>query len=174
MGVTDDLGRVHRLSTPHQTKPIVADTVCVCVCVCSVMSDSCNPMDCSLPDFSVHGTLQARILEWVAMPSSRDLPDPGIEPASPALQVDPVSTEPPRKPSRHYRWSFGFSEKGYWTVSEESRWVFWLIHKWISSGWLYVYLPDQSGKFQTYNVARRPLECWTLPGPRRQYWLSVH
>ena len=36
----------------------------------------------------VHGILHARILEWVAMPSSRDLPEPGIEPrsvASPAL-----------------------------------------------------------------------------------------
>ena len=32
---------------------------------------------------SVHGILQARILEWVAMPSSGDLPDPGIEPSSP-------------------------------------------------------------------------------------------
>ena len=28
------------------------------------MSDSCDPMDCSLPGFSVHGILQARILEW--------------------------------------------------------------------------------------------------------------
>ena len=31
----------------------------------------CNPMDCSLPGSSVHGILQARILEWVAMPFSR-------------------------------------------------------------------------------------------------------
>ena len=31
----------------------------------------CDPMDCSLPVSSVHGILQARILEWVAMPSSR-------------------------------------------------------------------------------------------------------
>ena len=31
----------------------------------------CNPMDCSPPDSSVHGILQARMLEWVAMPSSR-------------------------------------------------------------------------------------------------------
>ena len=30
-----------------------------------------NPMDCSLPGCSVHGILQARILEWIAMPSSR-------------------------------------------------------------------------------------------------------
>ena len=39
----------------------------------------CDPMDCSLPGFSVHSPLQERILEWVAMPSSGDLPDPGIE-----------------------------------------------------------------------------------------------
>ena len=31
----------------------------------------CNPMDCSPPGSPVHGILQARILEWVAMPSSR-------------------------------------------------------------------------------------------------------
>ena len=31
----------------------------------------CDPMDCSLPGSSVHGILQARILEWVAMPFSR-------------------------------------------------------------------------------------------------------
>ena len=47
----------------------------------------CDPMDCSPPGSSVHGILQARTLEWVAMPSSGDLPDPGIEPTStsPAL-----------------------------------------------------------------------------------------
>ena len=48
----------------------------------------CDPVDCSLPDSSVHGILQARIPEWVAIPFSRDLPDPGIEPRSLALQVD--------------------------------------------------------------------------------------
>ena len=39
----------------------------------------CNSMDCSPPGSSVHGILQARILEWVAMPSSGNFPDPGIE-----------------------------------------------------------------------------------------------
>ena len=39
-------------------------------------------MDCSLRGSSVHGILQARILEWVAIPFSGDLPLPGIEPAS--------------------------------------------------------------------------------------------
>ena len=37
----------------------------------SVVSDSCNPMVCSPPGSSVHGIFQARILEWVAMPSAR-------------------------------------------------------------------------------------------------------
>ena len=41
----------------------------------------CNPMDHSPPGSSVHGILQARILEWVACPHP-DLPDPGIKPAS--------------------------------------------------------------------------------------------
>ena len=36
----------------------------------------CNPMDCSLPGSSVHGILQARILEWVAMPSSKESSQP--------------------------------------------------------------------------------------------------
>ena len=47
----------------------------------------CNPMDCSPPGSSVLGILQARILDSVAIPSSRDLPDPGIKPGPPALQV---------------------------------------------------------------------------------------
>ena len=42
----------------------------------------CNPMDCSPPGSSAHGIFQARILEWVAMPSSRDLPNPEIKPTS--------------------------------------------------------------------------------------------
>ena len=46
-------------------------------------------MDCSPSDSSVHEILQARILEWVAISSSRDLPDPGIEPVS---LVSPVLT----------------------------------------------------------------------------------
>ena len=39
-------------------------------------------MDCILPGSLVHGILQARIPEWVTMPSSRDHSNPGIEPTS--------------------------------------------------------------------------------------------
>ena len=45
----------------------------------------CDPMDCTLPASSVHGILQARIPEWVAIPSSRDLPNPGTELRPPVL-----------------------------------------------------------------------------------------
>ena len=45
-------------------------------------------MDCSLPGSSVRGILQARLLEWVAIASPGDLPDPGNEPTSPALAAE--------------------------------------------------------------------------------------
>ena len=38
---------------------------------CSVVSNSCDPTDCSLPGSSVHGIYQARIQEWVAISFSR-------------------------------------------------------------------------------------------------------
>ena len=43
----------------------------------SVVSDACDPMDCSLPASSVHGILQARILEWIAISFSRGSSQPG-------------------------------------------------------------------------------------------------
>ena len=55
-------------------------------------------MDYSLPGSSVHGIFQARILEWVAFPSSGNISDPGIEPMSPALAGRFFTTEPSGKP----------------------------------------------------------------------------
>ena len=63
-----------------------------------ISSHGCDPVDCSPPGSSVHGILQARILEWAAIPFSEDLPNPRIEPKSPALQADSLPTEPPGKP----------------------------------------------------------------------------
>ena len=60
----------------------------------------CDPMDCTLPGSSVHGILQAGILEWVfPFPSPGDLPNLGIEPRSPTLQADSLPSEPPGKPT---------------------------------------------------------------------------
>ena len=44
-------------------------------------------------EYTVHGILQARILEWVAIPFSRGSSKPGIEPRSPTLQVDSLPAE---------------------------------------------------------------------------------
>ena len=65
----------------------------------TVMSTLCNPMDYSLPGSSVHGILQARILECVAISFSRDLPNPGMEHWSPTLQAGSLLSEPPAKPT---------------------------------------------------------------------------
>ena len=62
--------------------------------VSSVVSDLCDPMDCSSPGSSVYGILQERILEWVAISPSGDFLDPGMEPASPALAGGFLTTEP--------------------------------------------------------------------------------
>ena len=57
----------------------------------------CDPMDHSHQAPLSMGILQVRILEWVAMPSTRDLPNPGIEPRSPTLQADSLPSEPPTR-----------------------------------------------------------------------------
>ena len=49
-------------------------------------------------DYTDHGILQARILEWVAFPSPGDLPNPGIKPRSHTLQANSLPAEPQRKP----------------------------------------------------------------------------
>ena len=64
---------------------------CVLSCFSCVLL--CDTMDCSPPGSSVHRIFQARILEWAAIPPSGDLPDPGIEPRSPAWQVDSLLSE---------------------------------------------------------------------------------
>ena len=60
------------------------------MCVYVLASQSgltlCDAIDCGPPGSSVHGILQARTLDWVAISFSRDLPTPGTEPRSPALK----------------------------------------------------------------------------------------
>ena len=53
----------------------------------------CDPLD-----YTVHGILQARILEWIALPVSRGSSWPGIDSRSPLLPADSLPAEPPRKP----------------------------------------------------------------------------
>ena len=61
------------------------------------ISQSC-PTLCDAMDYTVHGILQVRILEWVAFFSPGDLPNPGIKLRSSALQADSLLAEPQGKP----------------------------------------------------------------------------
>ena len=54
---------------------VLDQAACLTAQSCLTLYDS---MDCNPPDSSIHGILQARVLEWVAMPFSGDPPDPGI------------------------------------------------------------------------------------------------
>ena len=54
-------------------------------------------------DYTVHGILQARIQEWVAVPFSRGSSQPGIEHKSPALQANSLPAEPQEKPMSRYK-----------------------------------------------------------------------
>ena len=66
----------------------------------------CDPMDCSLPGSAVRGILQTKVLEWVAIPSPRDLPDPGIQlRSSPGQQADSLQAGPLGKPHNNFKWS---------------------------------------------------------------------
>ena len=67
---------------------VVASFVCVHAESLQSIPALWDPVDCTQPGYPAHGILQARILVWVATPSSRDHPDPGIEPVflmSPSL-----------------------------------------------------------------------------------------
>ena len=64
--------------------------------------------------------LQARILEWVAMTSSRGSSNPGIEPRSPALQVDSFPSEPPGKPKNTGVGSLSLLQRIF--LTQESNW----------------------------------------------------
>ena len=83
-----DQGRFFFLATPCSMRDLSSLSVCERAKSLQSCLTLCDPMDCSLPNSSVCGILQARILEWVACPPPGDLPDPAIEPAcllSPAL-----------------------------------------------------------------------------------------
>ena len=90
---------------------------CVCMCLQSLQSRLilCDPMDCSLPGSPVHGFLQAKILEWVTVPSSRGSSHPGIEPmspGSPALQPNSLLLSHGESPTHSSGNPYGDSASG--------------------------------------------------------------
>ena len=72
--------------------------------ICSVMSDSfVNFMNCSPQVPLSNGISQARILWWVAISFSRGSSDPGMEPTSPALAGEFLTTDLPGKPQKEIK-----------------------------------------------------------------------
>ena len=76
----------------------------VCVLSHSVLSNSATSWTVASQTPLSMGILQARTLEWVAIPSSRDHPNPGIKPESPALTGRFFTTEPPGKLHSNVDW----------------------------------------------------------------------
>ena len=78
--------------------------------VCVLVTQSCpalpDPTDCSLPGSSVHGILQARILEWVAIPFSRGSSQPRNPAQVSCIAGDSLLSEPPWK--KYPMWSISF------------------------------------------------------------------
>ena len=92
-----------RLCFPSPVELLHSSLACMHTYMCAKSLQSyptlCDPMDCSPPGSSVHGILQARVLEWVAMPSSRPtglqsqmlwgllLPMPGPQAGEPNVEL---------------------------------------------------------------------------------------
>ena len=96
-------------------------------------------MDCSLPGSSVHGILQARIVEWVAIPFSRGSSQPRDQCqslASLALSDGFFTTEPPGKTSKILLHSYIFS------------FLFWTVCHYVTYLCMYFFLPHHSGNFK--------------------------
>ena len=74
-------------------------------CHCEVAQSClnlCEPVDSSQPGSSIHGILQQEYWSGLPFPSPGDLPNPGIEPRSHALQAEALTSEPPGKPIINY------------------------------------------------------------------------
>ena len=155
----------------------------------------CNPMDCSPPGFSVHGISQARILEWVVMPSSRgsswtwdrtrvscisytvDRFFTTATAAAKSLQscptlCDPIDGSPPGSPvpgivqARILDWvAISFSNAWKWKVK-----VKFLSRVWLSATqWTTAYQAPPSMGFSRQ-------ESWSgvpLPSPKNEY-ICIH
>ena len=105
----DGRGELESLLQPRclQGLPLSASTVTVRAClVIELRLTLCNPVDYSPLGSSVHGILQARMLEWVAMPSIR-----AIFPSS--------ATHLPISEESHTSWVFLSVEKGHLSLHEQ-------------------------------------------------------
>ena len=95
----------------------------------------CDPMDCSPQDIFVHGILQTRILQLVALPFSRGSSPPRTEPTSPAMQADSLWSQAPGKPLKmliaQHTWLFAIPWIEWSSRGQRIRsWHQWYLQKW--------------------------------------------
>ena len=106
----------------------------------------CDPVDCSPPGSSVHGILQETMLEWVAVPSSRESSWLKDQTRSLALQAESLPSEPPGKPSTVTNLAL-FSGETFTSLPEESHFGVWFSPCqpcWAHPGWYSYHLCDWS------------------------------
>ena len=99
-------------------------------------------------DYTVHGILQARTLEWVPFPSPGDLPNPGIEPRSPALQADSLPAGPQEKPKNTGVGSLSLLQRIFLTQESNQgllhcRWILNQLNNWVDG-----YIDGQTDKWR--------------------------
>ena len=82
----------------HTVYDSMVDHTCVCVFVAQSYPTLQDSMDYSMPGSSVLRTFKAGILEWVAIPFSRESSQPQNDPRSLALQSDSLPSQAPGKP----------------------------------------------------------------------------
>ena len=85
---------VHGCSSPKAFPGAFTCYVCEVARLCPTL---CDPMDCSLPGFSIHGILQARILEWVTISFSRGSSQPRDQTRVSSIGGRHLTSEPPGK-----------------------------------------------------------------------------
>ena len=90
----------------EREREVTFDSQCIYACMPAKWLQSCltlcYPVDCSPPGFSVHGILQARILEWVAMPSSKGSSQPRDRTHVSCIADRFFTAKPPGKPVNPY------------------------------------------------------------------------
>ena len=91
----------------------------MCAKVIQLHLTLCDPIDCSPPGSSLHRILQTRYWNGLPFPSPRNLPDPGIEPRSPALKADAFTVWATREAP------IGFSNSHIhmWELDHKKGWV---------------------------------------------------
>ena len=128
-------------------------------------------MDCSLPGSSVHGILQARILEWIAIPFSRDISNPGIKPRSPHCRLILYCLSQHENPS--YCYFFILIEKPFW-YKNNKKLLLWIQVSSSRNHWCFVSREMSALQFRLEDVGIWSPSGSSLSKVKRQELTATH